>query len=162
MNRDSLNEHKNGFLLSLRQSTPLRQYRAQMGAPVGLRSGLRQCGVGLILRLPRAYPSARKRASERAWANFCRAYGAGLWPGMALRSFRSHFQREHAKGATQTRCDPLLIHSADWVEKRVDRRGSVGMNGDGAIPWGVGRKSAESAGRGTEIAVIGKGKDNSI
>ena len=38
-------EHENVLLMSLR---------------LRLRSSLRQCGVSLMLRLPRAYPSARK------------------------------------------------------------------------------------------------------
>ena len=57
-----------------------------------LRSRLRQCGVGVMLRLPRAYPSARKRASERAWANSCRAYGAGDSREKDLRGSRMHFR----------------------------------------------------------------------
>ena len=52
---------------------PQRAKIGRAGDPGRLRFGLRQCGVGLILRLPRAYPSARKRASERAWAKFFRA-----------------------------------------------------------------------------------------
>src|SRR6185312_14727176 len=41
-----------------------------------------------------------------------------------------------ANGATADEVRPLLIHSADWGGKRVDRRGSVGMNGDECLPPG--------------------------
>ena len=62
-----------------------------------LRSGLRQHGVGVNSPLPRAYPSARKRASERTWANSCRTSGAGLWLRVALRSSRLHFRESTRK-----------------------------------------------------------------
>jgi hypothetical protein len=72
-------------LLSLRLLHPNAPKSGASGVPVRLRSdlhpsrpksgrlgtpGLRQCGFGLIFRLPRAYPSSRHAGTpERAWAS---------------------------------------------------------------------------------------------
>src|SRR6185437_9105576 len=62
------------------------------------------CGSALaygseVLVCYSAYPALIPRrtlcASGTDGANSCRASGAGLWPGMVLRSFRLHFRERH-------------------------------------------------------------------
>jgi len=68
------NEHENGFNGASPVPSQRAKNRARRGPRLRLRSRLRQCGVGLMLRLPTGNPSARVvRPRERPGLVFCRA-----------------------------------------------------------------------------------------
>jgi hypothetical protein len=84
--------HENASDLSLRLTAPLQPppHRAKraLGTP-----GLRQCGVGLNLRLPSPYPSSRfARLGNGAGLTYAAPNGARVWCVTNLRGSRLHFR----------------------------------------------------------------------